>query len=108
MSVVHAFIFLFSLLGKYTIDPNEGCSSDAVEVYCDFEKQATCVNPKKSKARDLINLLLLCDCSTLLLLLFIVVGNMFCSHECSTLNFNRVLSPPTKPDLDNGQTRTNR
>lgn len=36
--------------GKYTIDPNEGCSSDAVEVYCDFEKQATCVNPKKSKS----------------------------------------------------------
>ena len=74
MSVVHAFIFLFSLLGKYTIDPNEGCSSDAVEVYCDFEKQATCVNPKKSKVRDLINLLLLSDCSTLLLLFFIVVG----------------------------------
>lgn len=35
--------------GEYTIDPNEGCSSDAVKVYCDFEKQATCVNPIKSK-----------------------------------------------------------
>jgi len=35
--------------GEYTIDPNEGCSSDAVKVYCDFEKQATCVNPIKTK-----------------------------------------------------------
>ncbi|CAH3131049.1 collagen alpha-1(II) chain-like [Pocillopora damicornis] len=35
--------------GEYTIDPNEGCSSDAVKVYCDFEKNATCVNPKKTK-----------------------------------------------------------
>ena len=38
-------------LGEYTIDPNEGCSSDAVEVYCDFEKQATCVDPKKTRVR---------------------------------------------------------
>lgn len=35
--------------GEYLIDPNEGCSSDAVKVYCDFEKRATCVNPKKTK-----------------------------------------------------------
>lgn len=35
--------------GEYTIDPNEGCSSDAERVYCDFEKQATCVDPKKAR-----------------------------------------------------------
>ena len=47
------FLFLLILfcLGEYTIDPNEGCSSDAVEVYCDFEKQATCVNPQKTKVK---------------------------------------------------------
>lgn len=44
---------VFSVLGEYTIDPNEGCSSDAVRVYCDFEKQATCVDPKKARVRIL-------------------------------------------------------
>ena len=34
------------------IDPNEGCSSDAVKVYCDFEKKATCVNPIKTKVQE--------------------------------------------------------
>ena len=55
MSFLHVFIILFLFIGKYTIDPNEGCISDAVEVYCDFEKQATCVNPKKSKVRDFVS-----------------------------------------------------
>ena len=45
------FFVILRLLGEYTIDPNEGCSSDAVKVYCDFEKNATCVNPKKTKVR---------------------------------------------------------
>lgn len=50
--VLYSF-FCFSVLGEYTIDPNEGCSSDAVRVYCDFEKQATCVDPKKARVRIL-------------------------------------------------------
>lgn len=45
---------LFCSVGEYTIDPNEGCSSDAVKVYCDFEKNATCVNPKKTKVQEKI------------------------------------------------------
>ena len=47
---------LFCSVGEYTIDPNEGCSSDAVKVYCDFEKNATCVNPKKTKVQENIEL----------------------------------------------------
>ena len=58
-----SFFFLF--IGKYTIDPNEGCTSDAVEVYCDFEKQANCVNPKKSKVLDFV-----CCCFSLLMWIF--------------------------------------
>ena len=46
-----SFSILFPVLGEYTIDPNEGCSSDAVRVFCDFEKQATCVDPKKARVR---------------------------------------------------------
>ena len=29
---------------NYWIDPNEGCNSDAEYVYCDFERNATCVS----------------------------------------------------------------
>ena len=50
-TILDTFLLILRLLGEYTIDPNEGCSSDAVKVYCDFEKNATCVNPKKTKVR---------------------------------------------------------
>lgn len=35
--------------GRYWIDPNEGCTNDAFFVYCDFQKQANCIDPKKNK-----------------------------------------------------------
>ncbi|XP_044179036.1 collagen alpha chain-like [Acropora millepora] len=35
--------------GRYWIDPNEGCINDALFVYCDFQKQANCIDPKKNK-----------------------------------------------------------
>ncbi|KAM7448175.1 hypothetical protein ABFA07_003752 [Porites harrisoni] len=35
--------------GSYWIDPNEGCVDDAFRVYCDFEKQVNCIDPKNSK-----------------------------------------------------------
>ncbi|XP_078378137.1 uncharacterized protein LOC144661308 isoform X1 [Oculina patagonica] len=38
--------------GKYWIDPNEGCTSDAEYVYCDFERGASCVFPKNQKVND--------------------------------------------------------
>jgi len=33
--------------GYYWIDPNEGCTSDAEYIYCDFENKRACVQPKK-------------------------------------------------------------
>lgn len=35
--------------GQYWVDPNEGCKDDALHVYCDFSKNATCVYPKNKK-----------------------------------------------------------
>jgi len=37
--------------GWYYIDPNEGCSSDAQLVYCDFKQNETCVYPTNRTAR---------------------------------------------------------
>lgn len=39
--------------GDYWVDPNEGCTDDALLVYCDFSKNATCVYPKKTKIFEL-------------------------------------------------------
>ena len=36
-----------SFAGYYWIDPNEGCTSDAEYIYCDFENKRACVQPKK-------------------------------------------------------------
>ena len=38
--------------GHYWIDPNGGCVSDAVEVYCNFTDGVarTCIMPEKSEA----------------------------------------------------------
>jgi collagen type I/II/III/V/XI/XXIV/XXVII alpha len=35
--------------GMYWIDPNGGCESDAIQAYCDFENQETCVHPSNGK-----------------------------------------------------------
>ena len=45
--------FTYGLLvsGSYWIDPNEGCIDDAFRVYCDFEKQVNCIDPKNSKVQ---------------------------------------------------------
>ena len=37
--------------GYYWIDPNEGCTSDAEYVFCDFENKRACVQPKKENVR---------------------------------------------------------
>lgn len=37
------------LSGRYWIDPNEGCIDDAVQVYCDFEEQVNCIEPRNHK-----------------------------------------------------------
>ena len=30
-------------VGFYWIDPNQGCSSDAIKVFCDFTTRETCI-----------------------------------------------------------------
>lgn len=35
--------------GFYWIDPNLGCSSDAILVYCDFTSNETCVHPDSTQ-----------------------------------------------------------
>jgi len=35
--------------GEYWVDPNGGCKDDAILVYCDFEHNATCINPKQKE-----------------------------------------------------------
>lgn len=34
--------------GEYWIDPNQGCTVDAIKVYCNMETGETCVRPKPS------------------------------------------------------------
>jgi len=35
--------------GYYYVDPNEGCNDDRIHVYCEFSRNATCVDPKKKE-----------------------------------------------------------
>jgi len=35
--------------GNYWIDPNQGCTVDAIEVWCDMKTYETCVYPKPAK-----------------------------------------------------------
>ena len=37
------------IVGEYWVDPNGGCKDDAILVYCDFEHNATCINPKQKE-----------------------------------------------------------
>lgn len=63
-----AFIWFLLYEGKYWIDPNEGCASDAEYVYCDFERGATCVFPENKEVGLFI--LLCCASRQLRFLLF--------------------------------------
>lgn len=40
------------LAGNYWVDPNGGCNSDAIQVYCNFTDGVakTCVTPEKQQA----------------------------------------------------------
>ncbi len=44
-------IFRFSLAGEYWIDPNGGCNSDAIRVFCNFTGGVakTCIAPQKNE-----------------------------------------------------------
>lgn len=38
--------------GHFWIDPNDGPADDAIQVYCDFHLNATCIHPKKGKTEN--------------------------------------------------------
>lgn len=42
--------------GKYWIDPNEGDIRDAILVYCDAEKRATCILPNPSRSSEITHI----------------------------------------------------
>ena len=42
------YIFAF-VLGLYYIDPNQGSSRDAIQVYCNIKAKQTCILPKPEK-----------------------------------------------------------
>lgn len=48
------FAFLSSIAGFYWIDPNQGCSADAIRAYCDFATGETCIhaNPDNIPAKN--------------------------------------------------------
>jgi len=39
--------------GEYWVDPNAGSPQDAILVYCDMAKQATCIQPKPSVSAEM-------------------------------------------------------
>lgn len=48
------FAFLPSTAGFYWIDPNQGCTADAIRAYCDFSTGETCIyaNPDNIPAKN--------------------------------------------------------
>ena len=40
---------VYSTLGNYWLDPNEGAPEDALLVYCDLEKKSSCIFPVTPK-----------------------------------------------------------
>lgn len=41
----------FPLAGEYWIDPNQGCTIDAIKVFCNMETGESCVHSKTSIPR---------------------------------------------------------
>lgn len=41
----HNSLLLCSSTGEYWIDPNQGCTLDAIKVFCNMETGETCVYP---------------------------------------------------------------
>lgn len=54
--VVKINIICASLTGEYWIDPNEGDVRDAILVYCDAEKRATCILPNPSRSPEITHI----------------------------------------------------
>lgn len=48
------FVLIFPLQkpsspGEYWIDPDQGCTQDAIKVYCNMDTGETCVSPTQSE-----------------------------------------------------------
>lgn len=56
---------LYFYIGWYWIDPNQGCSHDAILVYCNFTTSQTCINPYNEQFID-----------------YKVTQNYVCVHVC--------------------------
>lgn len=41
---LHPFDTFSGSVGFYWIDPNQGCSTDAIKVFCDFSSHETCIH----------------------------------------------------------------
>lgn len=44
------------ITGEYWIDPNEGDIRDAILVYCDAEKRATCILPSPPRSPEITHI----------------------------------------------------
>lgn len=59
MSVIHfrKYEFInwkyYPIIGEYWIDPNEGDTRDAILVYCDAKKRATCLLPNPVRSPEI-------------------------------------------------------
>lgn len=43
----------FKCVGNYWLDPNEGDIKDAILVYCDMKKRASCVISKPERSQEI-------------------------------------------------------
>lgn len=47
--MLYSYISICLLPGEYWIDPNQGCSEDAIKVYCNMETGETCISANPAK-----------------------------------------------------------